>query len=145
MGNISVAWKLTRGPWTLQNAFYVMVVLRELTCPRLTIYTFLSQSPIMGTSYQRQFGEDVTVGMSLPELPPRSHLNQADRAAQLSEVGGSGQVKQRQRLAGTHRELCGSCRSVLAPSKTFFSIAYSTGFIPASLPWCCCLPICLHP
>lgn len=65
MSNSSVAWKLTRGLWTLQNAFYVIGVPEELPCPRLRAYAFLSQSTSMGTSCQRQFGEDVAVGMSL--------------------------------------------------------------------------------
>lgn len=51
MTNSSVAWKLTRGPWTLQNYFYVVGVLGELPCPRLRAYAFLSQSPSMGTSW----------------------------------------------------------------------------------------------
>lgn len=53
-----------------------MGVLGELSCPRLRAYAFLSQSPSMGTSCRRQFGEDATVGMSLakaraaPTFPP---------------------------------------------------------------------------
>lgn len=65
VSNSSVAWKLSRGPWTLQNAFCVLRVLGELPCPRLRAYSFLSQSPTMGTSRQRWFGEDATVGTSL--------------------------------------------------------------------------------
>lgn len=61
----SVAWKLTRGPWNLQNGFYVVGVLGELPCPRLRANGFLSQSPSTGASRQRQFREDAAVGMSL--------------------------------------------------------------------------------